>query len=372
MHHSARPLVLATLAAAVAACSDSSLTGTPNTPATELGAAPVTATVFATGLTNPRGLAFAPDGNLYVAEAGIGGTNSTVGQCKQQPEPFGPFTGGPSASIARVTPQGTVSTFATGLPSGKSAGGDVLGVSDVAFVGSTLYALIEGGGCSHGNPSQPNGIIRVNTDGSWSYIANLSAHYLTHPVARPEEEDFEPDGSPYSMTQYRGDFYVVESNHGSVERVTTSGSIDRIMDVSRQKGHIVPTSITDWNGDFYIGTLGTFPSVPGSLSILRVTPQGRIVRELPGVSAVVGVLTDRQGRLFVLEAFTCPTSEPCGPTPASGRVLMRTASGGWTPVVAGLMFPTAMAFGPDGNLYISTFGFGFPPGSGKVERAEVK
>jgi glucose/arabinose dehydrogenase len=35
--------------------------------------------VFATGLNNPRELKFGPDGYLYVAEGGTGGTNSTVG-----------------------------------------------------------------------------------------------------------------------------------------------------------------------------------------------------------------------------------------------------------------------------------------------------
>ena len=48
-----------------------------------------TVKVFATGLNSPRGLRFGPDGNLYVAEAGTGGTNSTVGSCDQVPFPVG-------------------------------------------------------------------------------------------------------------------------------------------------------------------------------------------------------------------------------------------------------------------------------------------
>src|SRR5205823_13835657 len=49
--------------------------------------------VFATGLNNPRGLKFGPDGSLYVAEGGVGGTNSTVGSCTQVIADVGPYTG---------------------------------------------------------------------------------------------------------------------------------------------------------------------------------------------------------------------------------------------------------------------------------------
>jgi len=39
------------------------------------------ATVYATGLNNPRGLKFGPDGVLYIAEGGAGGSGSSAGTC---------------------------------------------------------------------------------------------------------------------------------------------------------------------------------------------------------------------------------------------------------------------------------------------------
>src|SRR5881275_1712137 len=48
--------------------------------------------IFATGFNNPRGLKFGPDGYLYVAEGGVGGSHSTVGQFVQVVPPIGPYT----------------------------------------------------------------------------------------------------------------------------------------------------------------------------------------------------------------------------------------------------------------------------------------
>jgi hypothetical protein len=74
---------------------------TPGLPtATRAQGPSANATVFATGLNNPRGLKFGPDGYLYVAEGGAAGTMSTQGLCEQVPAPVGPYTGGFSSRIS--------------------------------------------------------------------------------------------------------------------------------------------------------------------------------------------------------------------------------------------------------------------------------
>lgn len=331
-----------------------------------------TVTVFATGLNNPRGLKFGPDGNLYVAEGGTGGLNSTVGQCDQVVAPIGPYTGSQDgARISMIDSEGVRTTWVGGLPSSETSaaqGSLVSGVADVAFIGDTLYALIGGAGCSHGVENFPNGVIRVNPDGSWVMIADLSAFQQSHPVQNPEEDDFEPDGTWYSMTAVRGNLYAVEPNHGELDRITPDGQISRVADISATQGHIVPTAMA-FHGNFYVGNLNTFPIVDGSSKILKINPGGQVHVAVEGLTTVLGVAFDHQGRMYVLENTTGGNPFP---TPGTGQVVRIGPRGEQTVIASGLFLPTGMTFGPDGNLYVSNVGFGPPPvGLGEILKIEL-
>jgi hypothetical protein len=231
--------------------------------ATALAQTSANVSVFAAGLDNPRGLKFGPDGNLYVAEGGRGGSNSTVGQCDQVPFLIGPYTGGKTAHISRIDTNGVRSIIADNLPSGQTnprSGGRVSGAADVAFIGDALYALLAGAGCSHGVPDVPNGVIRVNSDGTWDPVADLSAFLTANPVAHPNADDFEPDGTWYSMLVFKGKLWALEPNHGELDTITPDGIVTRVTDISATQGHIVPTALAQL-GLFYVGNLSTFPLV---------------------------------------------------------------------------------------------------------------
>jgi hypothetical protein len=342
----------------------------------------------ATGLEGPRGLRFGPDGYLYVAEAGTGGTTSTAGQCVQVPGPPGgpgPDTGGLTARISKISPSGKVTTVASGFPSvdvGPGGVNGVIGVADVVFLDGELYAVVGGGGCSHGNPKSPSGIAKVDLKtGSWHLIADIGAWLKTHPTKYESADDFEPDGTLYSAIAHDGKLLTVEPNHGQVISVTKDGEIQQVIDISASEGHIVPTSIVARDGSLFVGNLNLFPINPQWARILTISrsddfdnfPPGlapasgqRIVSSKAGFTTVVAVDFGPDGLLYVLEL-----SDGAGfPTPGLGKVVRVLHSGAIEDVVTNLSVPTGMTFGPDRRLYVSNFGAA-PAGAGQILRFDI-
>lgn len=307
---------------------------------------------------------------MYVAEGGAGGTTSSAGLCDQVIAPVGPYTGGFTARISSIGPDGTRTTVIDGLPSDQTSpqqGSLVSGVADVAFLNGRLYALLAGAGCSHGLAGTNDGLIRVDSENSWSMIANLSAYQKSHPVANPEPDDFEPDGTWWGMAAEDGQFFAVEPNHGELVSITRSGSIHRVVDISSIEGHIVPTAIIPYGNDFLVGNLDTFP-IKDSSKVMRITRSGQVTTIAIDFQTILGLAVDKKGRIYVLEN----TINNQFPTPNTGTILRIDGKHQYTVIASGLFLPTGMTFGPDGNLYVSNIGFGPPPvGLGQILKITV-
>jgi hypothetical protein len=346
----------------------------PLTPVPSSGAS---VQVVASGLDDPRGLAFGPDGGLYVAEAGT--TESVfVGPPPPPPQepptrtrceiywPVGPATPGYTGRISRVGRAGDVSVIASGLPSFAAnmlIGGDRLGVAAVAFRGSKLYAVVNGAGCSHGHPSEPNALHRVLGDGTTVPLADLSNFLRSNTDSKdPAAPDFEPDGTWFNLVRAFGAFYMTDPNHGVLVRVENNGAITRVADLYdavRQldgDGDRTYSALTQHKGAFYVGTLGRIDDGFAG-AVYRVARDGSNVRQVArGLHGVLGIAFDRQGRLYALET-TAPSAGPPLSDPSLGRLVRVERDGSLTPIVTNLSFPTALIVGPRGDFYVSNCGY---------------
>ena len=347
---------------------------------------PANATVYASGLEGPRGLAFGQDGSLYVAEAGLGGTTSTGDTCMQVPAPIGPYTGGLTARISKVDTKGTRTTVVSGLPSAHDAMTDYLGVGDVAFLGGDLYAVLAGGGCSHGNTAFPNSVIKVNVkNGTWTKVANMSQALLQFPAKYTSSDDYEPDGTWYGMISDDGVLYTVEPNHGQVFSVTPQGKVREVIDISASQGHIVPTSLVALDDVFYVGNLNLFPIDPQWARVLTIAKNVYVPNPLPGFGSLFGgfgqwnVVSSKAGFTTIVSMkigpdgllYVLELSDAAGfPSPGAGKVVRVKRSGDIEDVVTGLVVPTGMTFGPDQRLYVSNLGAA-PGASGQILRIDV-
>lgn len=318
---------------------------------------------YATGLTNPRGMTFGPDGSLYVAEAGTGGTQTPADidpSCPVNVNVFSPYTAGYSGRVTRVLANGTTETVADNLPSMTDVTAVSYGPTDVAFVGGTLYVLIEMGGCSHALPEDLPAILRVNPDGSTTSVANLNAWLADNPPhfikdTNPATTDLEPDGVFHSMFAAGRYLYVVETNRGMLLRVDPrKGVIELAYDMSIDNAEHNPIVMTRHGNRFVVGTFGD-DGGPAELALFDKNFTGYWL-PFDSPNPLVG-LTWRGNRLYGVEIF--PADEQWT-TDNANLVVFDPVTGARTEVLNGFAsLPNGLIRGPDGALYTSNWGISF-------------
>lgn len=283
----------------------------------------VTVETVVTGLDNPRGIAFGPAGRILIAEAGVGGA--------------------PTSMTGHVTEffRGNVRRILT-LPSTFVPTGEVSGPTSIAVPNGmgNMYVTMGGG------PAAPFGhLLRANPSHTFE-VADIKGYEFAN---NPDGVQ-PPDSNPYGVAMADdGSLLVADAGANDLLLVTKKGTIHTVAifptaanplfpSIGGPTVQAVPTSIAIGpDGAWYVGELRGFPFAAPS-HIWRIEPGSRDVHCVAG--ATTGACTD------------------------------------WA---SGLRHVVSIAFGPDGDLFVSQFGPGpgppFLPGwstPGSVVRVDAQ
>ncbi|WP_207555994.1 ScyD/ScyE family protein [Intrasporangium flavum] len=331
-------------------------------------------TVVATGLNNPRQLAFSPGGQLYVAEAGLGGS----GPC--QVGELGEVCFGLTGSVAKVGRTG-VTRVVQGLPS--AGGSDVIGPSDIVFTGNHRFALTIGLG---GSPD-----YRAGFGPDAALLGSVVTGDLRHPGAGVRrvfdvagyEQRANPDGTDVDSNAVglarKGNGFVVADAGGNDVVSTrhggsTVGVLPPVPTTKAAEGlpvgfpaDAVPTDVVKGpDGAWYVSQLVGYPFEAGASTIWRIVPGHRPKAYATGLTNVTSLAFDEHGRLYAVELSATGLLSG-GP---GDLVAVKPWSSSHRVVAAGLPLPYGVAIRGE-SAYVTTCSTFCPPGAGSVMKVHL-
>jgi sugar lactone lactonase YvrE len=320
-------------------------------------------TMIATGLTNPRGFAWADDGTLYLAEAGNGGDTRI-------PVIEG-FTVrlGLSSSIVKIA-NGCIAPVEQGLVSALWEEPDwVWGTMDVAFLNGDLYALISGGGPSWLTPSSRSGVYKINDDGTMTLVADITT-WLPQHLPKNVPPDYGSDGSLFDLEATSDALVLSEAVGGQIIKVTPAGEMSVLADLSAE--HPVPSGLAvGADGSVYVGYENAVPFPDGAAKVSKIAPDGTVSDVWTNLTRIADLAIGPDGTLYAEEMSTGNTDTEPYAQPNTGRIVRQTGPDTAEVVAEGLNFPVGMNFGPDGALYVSGPANGANNGEGWLARLDM-
>jgi hypothetical protein len=355
--------------AVLGACTDATPTALdptlPTSASTKKDAPAVgpSVTVVMTNLDNPRGLAWGPEGALYVAEAG---NRTNTGPCAPAPRGQNCYSG--TGAISRLW-KGTQERVATGLPSHvlitATGPGDVTGPHDISFQGKgNAYVTIGWAGTPAARAALGTlgqwfaSTIRVTPNGSFDLVADIAGfEQANNPAGGPL------DSNPYGVLAEAGRQFVTDAGGNSVLEVTANGTVSLVATLPPTLGgsEAVPTEVVRGpDGALYVSQLTGFPFTAGAASIWRLMPGGPPQIYKTGFKTITDFDWGADGNIYLVQFAS-------GPVFAQPGLLIRVPPNG-APVVlnSSLTNPTGVLVGPDGAIYVSNKGN--QAGTGEVLR----
>jgi hypothetical protein len=336
--------------------------------------------VIASGLDNPRGLAFGPDNSLFVVEAGRGGATPLCA-----PDPGGPLRCyGPTGGVTRITGVGVQQRVINGLPSlAQTSGESATGPHHIDFgAGGNAWITIGFGGTPETRaPFAAAGInlgtlVRMAPNYSWFYELDLAAY---ESAANPDGGAI--DSNPYGLKILADRGVYTDAGGNALMQVLGNGRISTLavfpnrltpgpFGVGMVPMQSVPTSVTVGpDGNYYVGELTGFPFTVGAAQVYRVPAAGGTpVVVATGFTNIIDVAIDRSGRGYVLEYDADGNFAPTGPR-ENGRLTRIELNGSRTVLASTeLVHPGGMTIGPDGAVYLTNRSIS--AGTGEVLRIE--
>lgn len=331
-------------------------------------------TVVASGLHNPRGLNFSPNGGLYVAEAGTTGTATT--QCGVMGD-NNTKCYSRTGSVTRIDLNtGDAERVLTELPSliaPNGNGNGAAGVHDISFrgMGNALITIGLGGDPRlRGDALRPSWVSlarlgRFNPSGKFSLNEDLGAYEI---ASNPHPPAF--DTNPYGLLALPGKTVYADAGANALIQVAANGRMSTLAVFENRMVlapsppappgtmmpmQAVPTTVAQGpDGDLYVGQLTGFPFPVGGANVYRVPIRGGTpVVAYTGFTNIIDIAFGPDGSLYVLELARnslrgIPGGRlvrmPPGVTAAVDGIVIAT-----TP----LFFPGGIAIGEDGALYVT-------------------
>jgi hypothetical protein len=368
--------------------------------ASPAAAAPAQVDVVARGLDAPRHLAFGARGDLFVAEAGRGGS----GPCFVAGE--GPACMGASGAVTEIDRHGHqfrivqgLASFANTVPDPNPMGvtPNPIGPHGITVLGADQVFVTNGGPTE---PKDDNGAdISRDTLAKQNPAANLFGRLLWighHGRVRSIadiwafERDVNPDaavGNPavdsnaVDVLFDRGRFVIADAGGNAIDRASFFGRVSNLAvfpnrtvsnpfpppaEVPMQA---VPTAVVEGpHHQYYVSQLTGFPFPPGGANVYRVDPRtGDATVFADGFTNIMDLAFGRDGILYVLEISHSGLLNG-----ADGAIFAVSRDGTERRIelpAGTLTAPGGITVGRDG-LYVSNQTF--VPGEGEVLRIQPR